>query len=396
MACIRANNVVNFCNEFSRPDIGTTSDNSPLAPINKSHMPLYMDRHDMREPVTPEMIATIHLEDVKIQEQLGCRVLTYWFDEKRNTAFCLIEAPDEESIHTMHQMAHGQVPNTIIEVSPQLVEAFLGRIDDPEKPEGAELNVISESAFRTIMMVSLKQETSDQTRMSNQEIISKIRKHKGSIVKQTENCVLSSFASTSDAVHTALDIRNLLSQPRPELHGNRLELKIGLSAGVPVTGTNLFFENTIRQAERMCRVMRGEVIVSPGVKELYDNENPETLQHDENIFCMTELEEKFLTALMDFAEQHWDKTELGVDDISKALGYSKSQLYRKMTALTGRSPNEFMQEYRLDEAFNLLRKKAGNISEIAFRTGFSSPSYFTKCFKKRFGFAPIAEKVMRG
>jgi AraC-like DNA-binding protein len=70
------------------------------------------------------------------------------------------------------------------------------------------------------------------------------------------------------------------------------------------------------------------------------------------------------------------------------MGCSKSRLYRKMILLTGKSPNTFIKEYRLNEALKLLSKNAGNISEIAFETGFSSPSYFSKCFKRKFGVLP--------
>ena len=66
-------------------------------------MPIYMDRHDVSETVTAEKIAQILQEDLKIQDQFGCRGLTYWFDEKRKTAFCLIEAPDAKAIQKMHK-----------------------------------------------------------------------------------------------------------------------------------------------------------------------------------------------------------------------------------------------------------------------------------------------------
>ena len=65
-------------------------------------MPIYMDRHDVSETVTAENVAQLHQADLKIQDQFGCRGLTYWFDEKRKNAFCLIEAPDARAIHKMH------------------------------------------------------------------------------------------------------------------------------------------------------------------------------------------------------------------------------------------------------------------------------------------------------
>jgi AraC-like DNA-binding protein len=91
---------------------------------------------------------------------------------------------------------------------------------------------------------------------------------------------------------------------------------------------------------------------------------------------------------MDYIESTWTNVNLKVDDFSKPMGCSKSQLYRKMISLTGKSLNAVIKEYRLTEALKLLHKSSGNISEIAFETGFSSPSYFSKCFQKRYGYPP--------
>jgi hypothetical protein len=66
-----------------------------------------MDRHDVSEAVTAEKVAQIHQEDLKIQKKYSCRGLTYWFDDVRKTAFCLIEAPDKNAIISMHEDAHG-------------------------------------------------------------------------------------------------------------------------------------------------------------------------------------------------------------------------------------------------------------------------------------------------
>ncbi len=118
-------------------------------------MPLYMDRHDVSPAVTPEHLAHLHQKDLKVQEKFGCRGLTYWFDDKRKNAFCLIEAPDMKAIEKMHKHAHGEVPHTIIEVDPGIVESFLGRIADPEKAQNTELNIINDPAFRTIMIISI-------------------------------------------------------------------------------------------------------------------------------------------------------------------------------------------------------------------------------------------------
>ncbi|HLI94107.1 MAG TPA: helix-turn-helix transcriptional regulator [Puia sp.] len=103
---------------------------------------------------------------------------------------------------------------------------------------------------------------------------------------------------------------------------------------------------------------------------------------------LTPAEERFLTDLMDFTESAWRDFNVKVDDFGKPVGCSKSQLYRKMISLTGKSPNTFLKEYRLNEALELLNKNARNVSEVAYETGFNSPSYFCKCFHKHYGRLP--------
>jgi len=360
-------------------------------------MPIYMDRHDVSETVTAEKIAQLHQEDLKIQDQFGCRGLTYWFDEKRKTAFCLIEAPDAKAIQKMHNHAHGQVPHSVIEVDISIVESFLGRIGDPEKAKNTTFNIINDPAFRTIMVIWLNRLSLIQndpvhfkSSLNNFQnaILGLLKNYEGVPVKQTENYFLVSFNSISNAVHAAFEIRSLFKDLGNGVTNDKILLKIGLNAGLPVTQKQLIFEDTIKLAERMCKTIKGEIIVSSEVRELYNSENLNALAEKENINVLTQTDEKFLTLLMDFTESNWNNTNLKVDDFIKPIGCSKSQLYRKMILLTGKSPNNFIREYRLNEALTLLNKNIGNVSEIAFETGFSSPSYFSKCFQKRYGLSP--------
>jgi len=352
-------------------------------------MPIYMDRHDVGDAITAEIVAQIHQEDLKIQDQFGCRGLTYWFDGIRKTAFCLIEAPDVESIKKMHDKAHGQVPHTVIEVDAGIVESFLGRIEDPERTKDTGLNIIDEPGFRTIMVISIDRPSSMQKDPAawkaslhafHQTFPGIWKSFDGSPVKQAEGHFLFSFRSVTNALQAAREIQ--------ALNKEKLIVKIGLSAGVPVTEKESIFEGAIKLAERMCKIVKGEIILSSEVKELYNSENIDPLKEGEVLFSLTQADEQFLTLLMDYTEAAWNKMDLKVDDFSKPVGCSKSQLYRKLTNLTGKSPNSFIKDYRLQEAFTLLKKQAGNISEIAFETGFNSPSYFSKCFQKRYGHLP--------
>jgi AraC-like DNA-binding protein len=358
-----------------------------------------MDRHDVSESVTAETIAKLHQEDLKVQREFGCRGLTYWFDDRRKTAFCLIEAPDANAIREMHNRAHGDVPHSIIEVESSIVESFLGRIEDPKKAKDTELNIINDPAFRIIMVVFINRispakSTSSQYKSVMDAFNSAVRKilkhHEGNRVKENDSYCLVSYKSVSKAVKSALEIQLLGKELNKKHSKEKITIKIGLNAGVPVTKKQLLFEDTIKLAERMCEVVSGEIIVSAEVKELYKSENANNFVKGKSINSLSQADEKFVNLLMDYFDKTWSDTGLKVDNLSKPLSCSKTQLYRKMVSLTGLSPNAFVQEYRLKNALKLLNRNVGNISEIAFESGFSSPSYFSKCFKKKFGVLPAA------
>src|SRR5688500_18318616 len=107
-------------------------------------MPIFLDRHDLKG-LTAVDIAAAHQKDLELQERYGVRFLTYWFDQTRGTAFCLIDAPDIETAMRVHDEAHGEVAKDVIEVDLSAVEAFLGRVSDPS-PSGPEDQVTVDPA----------------------------------------------------------------------------------------------------------------------------------------------------------------------------------------------------------------------------------------------------------
>jgi len=88
-------------------------------------------------------------------------------------------------------------------------------------------------------------------------------------------------------------------------------------------------------------------------------------------------------------EEKWQDPEFDIPEYCQAMAMSQSQLYRKTTALTGLSCNLLLKEFRLEKAKELMKKQRYTISQITFDSGFTSPSYFTKCFKKKYGLLPM-------
>ncbi|RIA10561.1 AraC family transcriptional regulator [Flavobacteriaceae bacterium MAR_2010_72] len=359
-------------------------------------MPIYMDRHDVPETVTAEILAQLHQEDLKIEKIFGCQGMTYWFDDQRKTAFCLIKAPNKQAIQEMHNHAHGDVPNSVIEVDETLVEAFLGRISDPAKTNDGSLKIIDDDAFRVIMVLEtsnyLNRVEANQfsifTQKFHNSVSKTIAQFEGRIVKQNNNKYLVSFKSVTNAILCALKIQANFKYITPKFDVQNRILKIGIDAGSPVTHKKELFEETITLATQMCEIVNHDIVISSEIKSLYENENRNAFIDKERIYTLSPDEQKFLTDLMNYIETHWKQTEINVVDFAKALGFSKSQLYRKLTALTGKSPNTFIRDYRLNQSLKLLHEQRGNISEIAYLTGFSSLAYFSKCFKDKFNILP--------
>lgn len=104
------------------------------------------------------------------------------------------------------------------------------------------------------------------------------------------------------------------------------------------------------------------------------------------------MEEKFLMRVKKVVEEHLDDEHFSVEELSKKVGMSRAQLHRKLIALTGKSASRFVRNYRLEHAYQLLENRVGTVSEIAYRVGYSSPAYFTKCFTEDFGISPSQVK----
>jgi len=104
--------------------------------------------------------------------------------------------------------------------------------------------------------------------------------------------------------------------------------------------------------------------------------------------AVTSTDEKFLNKALIVLEENLMNTEFDVKLFSKEIGMSRTNLHRKLKALTNYSATEFIRVYRLKRAKYLLEQKAGNISEVAYSVGFNSIGYFTKCFKNQYGKTP--------
>jgi TolB-like protein/AraC-like DNA-binding protein/Tfp pilus assembly protein PilF len=105
------------------------------------------------------------------------------------------------------------------------------------------------------------------------------------------------------------------------------------------------------------------------------------------------MDQALIGKLTKILEVNLDREHFGVKELAKEAGLSRSQLHRKLLSITGKSTSRFIRDYRLEKAMVMLQNNSATASEIAYRVGFSSPTYFNSCFHDYYGYPPGEAKL---
>ena len=370
-------------------------------------MPIFMDYHKDLD-VTVEDVKAAHTADLATQAKYKVKNLKYWINEQDGTMFCLMEAPDEESCAKMHEAAHGNLACAIQEIEKTVFEMIMGTIPSSDQGMAKNEDGSIDSGYRFIMVVKITGRTgtdrsSDYRSLSipkglKSTIRGIINRHQGGIIENIhKDHITSVFKSSTRALKCALKIRQEFMAPLdPEQHpvqdpARNISFKIGLAAGQLLTENDGLHEDTIRKARHITRFTgEGQIKVSSLFNHLCDIDGI-LAGNGELPSAIAKLDrpgEQFVMHLMDVTENIFLEEEFSIEGLCKELGVSRPQLYRKITALTGKAPTDWIRDLRLERAFQLLQLQHGNVSEIAYEVGFNNLSYFSKCFQEKFGALP--------
>jgi class 3 adenylate cyclase len=235
------------------------------------HVPFFMDRHEFSGQSAIDA-ANMHRRDLEVQDRFGVQLLTYWFDYDRQTAFCLAKADKAEAVAGLHGATHGSIPNQVIQVDQDSVERFMGGIVEHRPGEP-----YVETAFRTIMFTDMEGSTSLTQRLgdaramallrAHDEIIrDSVRRYGGSEVKHTGDGMMATFPSVTRAIGSAVQIQRHFADNNGDFPAR---VRIGMSAGEPVTEHGDFFGAAVQLAARLAdRAQPGTVLVSSAVRDL--------------------------------------------------------------------------------------------------------------------------------
>jgi class 3 adenylate cyclase len=243
-------------------------------------MPLYLDFHNL-EGLTTVQVDQAHAADLKEQGKYGVKYVKYWFNEKHGKAFCLVDAPNPEAAQVVHREAHGQLAQRILEVQPELIDAFLG--GGETDPTGAVLvpgGAADErdSAIRTVLFTDIVGSTNealgDEAGMAllgvhNTIVRDALAAEEGREIKHTGDGIMASFVSAAGAVRCATRIMRDLASHAREHTESPIRVRIGVATGEPVELQHDLFGATVQLAARLCAHAQPEqILVSNVVTEL--------------------------------------------------------------------------------------------------------------------------------
>ncbi|MEM9857352.1 MAG: ATP-binding protein [Bacteroidota bacterium] len=155
------------------------------------------------------------------------------------------------------------------------------------------------------------------------------------------------------------------------------------------TGADDFLTKPFDNEELMVRIQN---LIAQ--REKLQSKYAETLLLEPSKIVIDSPNESFIRKALDVVDQNLSNSEFTVEVFQKEMGMSRMQLHRKLKALTNFSASEFIRDIRLQRASDLLSTNGFNVSEVAYSCGFNSVSYFTQCFKQKFGKSPSNYEVV--
>lgn len=347
---------------------------SPGAALLLTKMNTQVDIRDILKSIRVPTLVMQRKNDIDVQIEEG-RFLAERIEESK-----LVEFEGEDHLFWIGNTEEvlSEVRNFILQVKP--IESYNRQL-------------------LTILLMKFDQDTTEQNIADVSEIVNK---HNGTLLYSHPGLTVT-FKGPSTAVYCGLDLLNVI---------NSLNLVSGVGIHLmevdsdSISTFNVENEQCI-QALLDC-VAPSQIMITQSVKYLLSGTGLNFTEWHSKFQCQggdlislfvvsdpsLSLNESslprnnaFLEALMECIYTHMND-ELSVYTLCKAVGISERQLQRKLKVITHKSPVQFISSVRLHKAKELLLSRTLGIGEVAFKIGFSSPSYFSKKFKEEFGYSP--------
>jgi AraC-like DNA-binding protein len=309
----------------------------------------------------------------EILRKFSVRYRQLWINEDLGTVFCLIQGPNRAICEAVHKSIYGVAFETVTPVKECLEAGEDSGYSDPTRTRhGYLLAVFDTSAHGVPGEMS-------ETSVAGRVVRTVIESHDGVLIHSDDHqCRQAYFSPGVNALRCGAEIQSSLLSAR--FTRFRIAILANLVARDDVE-KNL---SATRAAHMQSISADSRLIVG---SHLYDLALDLNLAGPQ-VHLLTAQDEIFLDLLFRIIDDNLHDDSFNVDSLSKKAGISRPQLYRKVHALTGRSPNSFIRDLRMEKALTLLRQRHKNICEIAFEVGYTNPSYFARTFSDKYGCTP--------
>ncbi len=364
-------------------------------------MPIFILHHNL-EQISNEFLMKSYENITKNDNHPKYSILTYWLDEEKHNIFILFKAEDKLALRT-YVKTKLQIDNENIYEVNNCLENFCINHDivkgfgtKPSKTKnGQDKKIIVAfylQPFISGLNYSCIKPLSNIILSHFIKINQIIKNHKGKIISHQKHCIICTFDDVANTIKSIYAIRLfifILFKNDFKKSNAFIKIKISVSAN-QIPGSNITnIDNIIHEIKNLAFLSnKSTIVMSSKIYSFLKHEGYGFNEHIKRIKILSSNEEYFIHRFFYVLDKNLKSPDFSILSLAKEIGVSKSTLYRTIVSLTKMSPQTFIKEYKLIKSSYMLKEGLLNISEIAFESGFGSPSYFSKAFKNYYGYTP--------
>ncbi|MGG6231089.1 helix-turn-helix domain-containing protein [Tenacibaculum sp. SDUM215027] len=351
-------------------------------------MSVYLIQHITNNNTAIDLVVTFYS---KLQQIHLKKCINYWIDHKKNSVFYLIKAPNKNSIRKLYHTSINLHPYKITSVNNHLVYAFLKSEQQLKaiqsksfyKPQKHSVIFLIKTFNKKIFLLN-KTKALESLSLKKTIIQNLITSYKGYQIETNED-IIASFHSIKEALNCTASILDKLNK-----RVDNISTKIILYPFLSNNKENTFTQVIPKLTKLLYLVKKKEqLIVSSRMINMYPSlSNLKSINATKKIYWLNLEKESFILSLIDILSKNYHKPKFKISDICALMMMSKTKLYRNCKDITGKSINQLLKEFRLLKSIDSITMSSSAISQISTDVGFNSSSYFSNCFKKKFGICP--------
>jgi AraC-like DNA-binding protein len=339
-------------------------------------MPLYMECHSVSNLSMPELQKKVGAANETLRK-FKVRYHQFWLNEESGMVFSLMEGPSKSVCEAVHLNIHGDTSYSIIPVKEGMQNVTTNaRLLLSDNPPIHQTGLDHGFILLACLDPNHECETSPQLKQLIRNIIT-----------SCDGIEISSDSPLKFAAYFSSGRKSVTcaSALQHSLIFEQKFFRFRISVATTLSTDQKPERDLLSRAESFCRICEDSSLVI--CDQLRDHVSP-SAEDLQRVRILSLPDEHFLNTVLHIIADHISDDSFNVDVLAREAGFSRPQLYRKIHSLTGRSPNVFIRDIRMEKALSLLRWRDRNICEVALEVGYTNPSYFARTFSERYGCTP--------